>query len=134
MNLSTLPPWLQYLLPALGLFGVSLAASFWSDYVRRLGPLAKPWQLSLSAALNMAAANPHKALRAATAAEEAQPPKASATHRCKVCRSLWQLHADSSWSLVSGALPSDTPRGRAGACCDNAPMGEQIEKLPEAAP
>lgn len=58
---------IPYVLPALGLFLVSLAASFWSDYVRRLGPQAKPWMLSLSAALNLAAGNPHKAARAKAA-------------------------------------------------------------------
>ena len=60
---------IPYVLPALGLFAVSLAASFWSDYVRRLGPKASPWMLSLSAALNVAAANPHKAARAAKASK-----------------------------------------------------------------
>lgn len=65
-----LPVWLQFALPALGLFAVSLGASFWSDYVRRLGKQAKPWMLSLSSALNAAAGNPHKAVRAARAAKE----------------------------------------------------------------
>lgn len=68
------PAWVAYLLPALGLFMVSLVASFWSDYVRRKGKSAPAWMLSLSAALNVAAGNPHKALRAAKAAK---PPEAS---------------------------------------------------------
>jgi len=60
---------IPYILPALGLFLVSLTASFWSDYVRRLGPKAPKWMLSVSFALNAAAANPHKAARAAKAAK-----------------------------------------------------------------
>lgn len=64
------PAWVAYLLPALGLFMVSLLASFWSDYVRRKGKAAPAWMLSVSAALNAAAGNPHKALRAKVAASE----------------------------------------------------------------
>lgn len=41
------------------------------------------------------------------------------THRCKVCGALWH-HWDHSWSLVSE---------HCGACCDNVPMGKQIESL-----
>lgn len=66
---AALPPWLQFALPVLGLFAVSLVASFWSDYVRRLGPKAPKWMLSVSFALNAAAGNPHKAARAAKAAK-----------------------------------------------------------------
>ena len=54
------------------------------------------------------------------------------THRCKVCRALWvEWPADpakppplqnGSWSLCSAVC---------GKCCDNAPMGEQIEALSE---
>lgn len=43
-----------------------------------------------------------------------------ATHRCKVCDALWHQWPDSRWSLVSRDC---------GPCCDNAPMGEQIEAL-----
>jgi hypothetical protein len=67
---AALPLWLQFALSGLGLFALSIGASFWSDYVRRLGKGAKPWMLSLSAALNLAAGNPHKAVRAAKAAKE----------------------------------------------------------------
>lgn len=67
-DLATLVP---YILPALGLFLVSLLASFWSDYVRRLGKAAPKWMLSVSFALNLAAANPHKAARARAAAAKA---------------------------------------------------------------
>lgn len=42
------------------------------------------------------------------------------THRCKVCGALWIEYSDS-WSLFSR---------RCGKCCDNAPMGKQIEPLP----
>lgn len=66
---AALPPWAQFALSGLGLFALSIGASFWSDYVRRLGKRAKPWMLSLSAALNLAAGNPHKAARAAKAAK-----------------------------------------------------------------
>lgn len=55
------------------------------------------------------------------------------THRCKVCGALWILWPpnpdhivpdlrDGSWSLFSL---------RCGKCCDNAPMGDQIEPLPK---
>lgn len=59
------------------------------------------------------------------------------THRCKVCGALWRLNPaldpkqtgmptdyplhSETWSLVSPAC---------GKCCDNAPMGDQIEPLP----
>jgi hypothetical protein len=52
---------------------------------------------------------------------EAQLHKAqralSATHRCKVCGALWIMFKNS-WSLASQEC---------GKCCDNQPMGEQIE-------
>lgn len=52
------------------------------------------------------------------------------THRCKVCKAFWILWPDTaedegSWSLFSREC---------GACCDNAPMGEQIEPLPNLQP
>jgi hypothetical protein len=65
-------PVLAAVLPVLGLFLMSLVASFWSEHVRRLGPKAAPWMLSLSAALNRAAGNPHKGARAARAAKAAK--------------------------------------------------------------
>lgn len=47
------------------------------------------------------------------------------THRCKVCGALWWRGnippVGMSWSLRSE---------KAGPCCDNVQMGEQIEKLP----
>ena len=43
------------------------------------------------------------------------------THHCKVCGALWIRFTDS-WSLFSR---------RCGPCCDNAAMGDQIERLPE---
>ena len=70
---SGLPQWAQFALSGLGLLALSIGASFWSDYVRRLGKGAKPWMLSLSAALNLAAGNPHKAARAAKAAKQVGP-------------------------------------------------------------
>lgn len=42
------------------------------------------------------------------------------THRCKICSALWRNHQDGTWSLCSSTC---------GQCCDNAPMGEQIEAL-----
>lgn len=53
----------------------------------------------------------------------------SPTHRCKVCGALWKLWEpgealpgdEGSWSLVFG---------KAGKCCDNVEMGDQIERLP----
>ena len=50
------------------------------------------------------------------------------THRCKVCGAMWRLwlrqetpHATGdSWNLRSAAC---------GKCCDNEPMGDQIEPL-----
>lgn len=52
--------------------------------------------------------------------------EASATHRCKVCGAKWRANepmpgmSDGSWSLVSA---------RCGPCCDNVPMGRQIEPI-----
>ena len=66
---SGLSPLQQFLATMAFGFTVSVIVSFWSDYVRRLGSKAKPWMLSLSAALNVAAGNPHKAARAARAAK-----------------------------------------------------------------
>lgn len=43
------------------------------------------------------------------------------THRCKICKALWRKNRrKGTWSLVSPV---------AGKCCDNEPMGEQIESL-----
>jgi hypothetical protein len=45
------------------------------------------------------------------------------THRCKECGALWREWGqigNRSWTLVLG---------KAGACCDNAPMGEQMEAI-----
>jgi hypothetical protein len=54
---------------------------------------------------------------------EAPPP----THRCKVCGALWRQWGGPAvgkvyWTLVSSA---------AGTCCDNAPMGDQMEPITE---
>lgn len=47
-----------------------------------------------------------------------QPLRPPATHRCTVCGAHWIHHLDEgSWSLHSETC---------GACCDNAPMGDQI--------
>lgn len=47
-----------------------------------------------------------------------------ATHRCTVCNARWQLHSPTSppasWSLASE---------KCGPCCDNVPMGPQLEPL-----
>jgi hypothetical protein len=48
------------------------------------------------------------------------PAAADATHRCKVCGALWHRWPAGTWSLRSATC---------GACCDKAPMGEQIEAL-----
>jgi len=44
----------------------------------------------------------------------------NATHRCKVCNALWIKWPDGTWSLASQEC---------GQCCDNAPMGDQIEEF-----
>lgn len=73
----------------------------------------------------------------------------AATHRCRICGALWRLNdpepsqpkgsplrRDASWTCVTpqpwrtfgshlGGQPSPC-----GPCCDNEPMGEQIETLP----
>jgi hypothetical protein len=56
-------------------------------------------------------------------------PEGSAdpTHRCKVCGALWRQWGGPAvgkvyWTLVSSA---------AGTCCDNAPMGDQMEPITE---
>ena len=79
-------------------------------------------------------------------------PWPPATHRCKVCGALWRLnpaltpeqtglraayplHIESwtcvtpqPWKVFPGhMLGQPSP---CGPCCDNAPMGEQIEALP----
>lgn len=41
------------------------------------------------------------------------------THRCSVCGAFWIEYSDG-WSLCSQSC---------GPCCDNVPMGDQIEKL-----
>lgn len=44
-------------------------------------------------------------------------------HRCKVCGTRWLWWPQEGlWNLLDGLQ-------RPGACCDNAPMGEQIEHL-----
>jgi hypothetical protein len=53
-------------------------------------------------------------------------------HRCKLCRSLWTKHPNGGgWSLVKGTQPDEGTgfNGRAGACCDNVAMGDQIEAV-----
>lgn len=62
-----------------------------------------------------------------------QHVKTSPTHRCRICGALWRLWepgealpGDSgSWSF----LPDGGPE-KPGKCCDNAEMGEQIERIP----
>jgi hypothetical protein len=49
-----------------------------------------------------------------------QLPGLAPTHQCKVCGALWRQCDDGSWNLRSE---------EAGPCCDNVPMGEQIEPL-----
>lgn len=45
-----------------------------------------------------------------------------ATHKCIKCQALWKKNSDGSWSLAKGS-----PRPL--ACCNNAPMGDQIQPL-----
>lgn len=59
-----------------------------------------------------------------------------ATHRCKVCGSRWRHNDDGSWSLKRGTQTSLVDPGgnyytKADICCDNEPMGAQIEELPK---
>lgn len=63
------------------------------------------------------------------------------THRCKVCQALWKLNGpdpslpdshpcrNGSWSCVKPGL-GRTWGNPCGPCCDNVPMGDQIEALP----
>jgi hypothetical protein len=44
----------------------------------------------------------------------------TATHKCKVCGARWRQFTDKSWSLCSD---------KAGPCCDNVAMGDQIEPI-----
>ncbi len=53
--------------------------------------------------------------------------KPAPTHRCKKCGALWRFWLaretgiqQDTWSLISAV---------AGPCCDNAPMGDQIEPI-----
>lgn len=70
----------------------------------------------------------HRMLRSAPPAEEPATPRPDPTHRCKACGALWTMNPPSavqpegSWSLWSK---------RCGTCCDNVPMGEQIEPITE---
>ena len=48
-------------------------------------------------------------------------------HRCKICGALWRIWLPNetgisvdSWNLISAS---------AGACCNNVPMGDQIEPI-----
>ena len=73
---ATLPHWAQVAIligvTYVGGYLQSVAVSFWSDYVRRLGKQAKPWHLAMSSALNLVAGNPHKAARAKKASDAAK--------------------------------------------------------------
>ena len=54
----------------------------------------------------------------------AAPPQLShdaEIHRCRKCGTLWRRWRDGNYSLIENKP--------AGSCCDNAPMGEQIEQL-----
>lgn len=62
---------------------------------------------------------------AATPVAPPQNPLRTPTHRCKICGALWILYPDwpdarGSWSLASQ---------ESGPCCNNVPMGDQIEPL-----
>jgi hypothetical protein len=65
------------------------------------------------------------------------------THRCTVCGSWWILNpartdypsdhpfSHPTWTLSKGTVTDEAyPLGRAGRCCDNVPMGDQIEAIP----
>jgi hypothetical protein len=66
-------------------------------------------------------------LRAALSEEPRREQAVTATHRCNVCDARWRDNNDGTWTLVST---------KAGACCDNQPMRDQIEPLtpPQPAP
>ena len=57
---------------------------------------------------------------ALAAAERAFDEPPAEIHRCRVCGTLWNRWQNGAYSLITT---------RPKACCDNAPMGEQIEKL-----
>lgn len=51
----------------------------------------------------------------------------TATHRCKICGSLWRL--DPPGAVLPGGSWSVATPERMRACCDNAVMGDQIEPI-----
>lgn len=51
----------------------------------------------------------------------------TATHRCKICGSLWRL--DPPGAVPPGGSWSVATPERMRACCDNAVMGDQIEPI-----
>ena len=54
-----------------------------------------------------------------------QRNRLAATHQCTICGARWRQLDDGHWTLCSKEC---------GQCCDNAPMGEQIEALEDVAP
>jgi hypothetical protein len=54
----------------------------------------------------------------------------AATHRCKVCGALWRFNPPDPGDTLfpRGSWTVQTPAVM-GACCDQAPMGDQIEPL-----
>lgn len=80
----------------------------YADYIEERGECERAELIRVQCAL----ARLHGSVGALTV-----PP----THRCKVCRAFWVLWPnDGGWSLCSP---------KCGKCCDNVPMGQQIEKL-----
>jgi len=58
------PEYVRILITVVAGFTLSVCVSFWSEYIRLLGPKAARWQLALTVALNHAAGNPFYAKQA----------------------------------------------------------------------
>lgn len=52
----------------------------------------------------------------------------TATHRCKVCGALWRRCEPGETPGIDGVRWSLASE-KCGKCCDNVPMGDQIEPL-----
>ena len=94
-----------------------------ADKVRAAGQLMGEVNPELNLRIATAEALPAVLLRWSGACgwhEPGQRADSTATHRCLQCGALWRRNADRSWNLRSEF---------AAACCDNAPMGEQIAAI-----
>lgn len=73
---AAMPPWVAYLLPALGLFLLSTCVAALNEVIRQRdaeGVLVSPRLRMVAAVLNVISANHDKARQQAAAAKEAKP-------------------------------------------------------------